>query len=159
MLEEYSSIINTFITAFASIAIAIIGVFDIRKAKKDEADKKLREENEKLQEEKRKREKEEQLEETRELKRMLAELTNEVTQLREDYDMSKIEKQLNKLHFLNEFNLEFIQSLSSVVLIMGDTISASSIVDDDTRNTLRQELSRHKKSEQEITQKLVKIIA
>ena len=154
-----ADVLNTCITALASIAVAVIGFIQMRESKKNEADRALRAQNEQLQEEKRQHEKEEQDEQMREMKEMITALTEEVKELRQDYDISNIEKQLNTLHFLNEFNFEYIQSLSSVVINMGDALSSSSTIDDGARGTLRDEITRHKKMEKEITQKLIKIVA
>ena len=156
---DFAGIINTCISAFAAIAVSIIGVIQVKETKKNAADKKLREENEQLLQEKLQKEKEEQLEEMREMKQMLEKLTNEVSELRKEYDIANIEKQLAQLHFLNEFKIEFIQSLSSVVLIMGDTLATSSTIDDDERDRLRSKVAEHTSKERELTKKLVKIIA
>lgn len=154
-----NEIIVACISAFATIAVAILGFIQLRESKKNEADRELRAQNEQLQEEARKREKEEQNEQMQEMRNAIEALTTEVKELRQDYDISNIEKQLNTLHFLNEFNFEYIQSLSNVVLNMGDALSSSSTIDDSVRGTLKNEISKHKTLEKEITQKLVKIVA
>ena len=156
---DISGIISTVVSALAAVAVAIIGAVQMKETKKNEADKKLREENEQLLQEKLQKEKEEQLEEMREMKQMLETLTSEVSELRKEYDIANIEKSLTQLHFLNEFNLEFIQSLSSVVTIMGDTLASSSTINNEDRDRLRREIVKHTGNERELAQKLVKIIA
>ena len=108
-----TDIIVACVSAATTIAVAIIGFIQVRESKKNEADRELRAQNEQLQEEARQHEKEEQNAQLQEMKEAISDLTEQVKELRQEYDISNIEKQLNTLHFLNEFNFEYIQSLSN----------------------------------------------
>ena len=112
-----------------------------------------------MQKEQEAREKKENDDKLKKMEDNMEKIIEELSELRKDVDIQKIEKQLNQLHFLNEFNFEYVQSLSSVVLTMGDTLSASSILDDESKHRLQEEVATHRSKEAEITKKLYKVIA
>lgn len=159
MGESYANIFYLVMTAISPIAVAILGVCQTRREKRNVTYRQYREENEQLhlkEEEKYKKAQEEKLQA---MEKSMEKLCEELNALRKEVDIQKVEKQLNQLHILNEFNFEYIQSLSSVVLVMGETISSSSLLDDASKQRLQTEVANHKNKEAGITNKLYKVIA
>lgn len=159
MGENYVNIFYTIMSAITPIAVAILGIYQTRQEKRNRTYREYREENEQLrikEEEAYKRAQEEKL---HTMEQSMERVCKELNELRKDVDMQKVEKQLNQLHILNEFNFEYIQSLSSVVLVMGETISSSSMLDASAKQRLQIEVENHKKKEAGITNKLYKVIA
>ena len=153
-----ADIFATIMTAITPLLIAILGYFQVKKEKEDKKYRELREETEKLQKEKENAERDEHNTKLENMQKNMDHLVTEVAELRKDVDIQKIEKQLNQLHSLNEFNFEYIQSLSSVVLIMGDTMADMPGLDADSKTRLRREIDAHQKKEGTIVSQLYKVL-
>lgn len=159
MGESYVNIFYLIMSAISPIAVAILGVYQTRKEKRDNSYREYREENERFRLEEEEKYKKAQEEKLQDLEKALEKMCEEINTLRKEIDIQKVEKQLNQLHILNEFNFEYIQSLSSVVLVMGETISSSTLLDDTAKQRLQIEVANHKNKEAGITNKLYKVIA
>lgn len=159
MGENYANIFYLIMSAISPIAVALLGFYQTRKEKRDKSYREYREENERLRMKEEEKYKQTQEERLQAMENSMEKLCQELNELRKDVDIQKVEKQLNQLHILNEFNFEYIQSLSSVVLVMGETISSSDLLDEPAKQRLQTEVMNHKHKEAGITNKLYKVIA
>jgi hypothetical protein len=155
---EFAEIFSTVMTAITPITVAIIGYFQVKKNNDDKKYRALRDQNEKLQKDQEKAERDKQTAKIENMQKNMDHIVTEVAELRKDVDIQKIEKQLNQLHSLNEFNFEYIQSLSSVVLIMGDSLASMPGLDSDAKTRLKREIDAHTKKEGAIVNQLYKIL-
>ena len=161
MIDDPSKIADVFYTimsAITPIAVAILGYLQNKKIKNDDAYRKLREEKEQLEKQQKKEIDERNNKKLNTLESSIVELTNDVKDLRDDVDVQRIEQQLTQLHTLNEFNFEYIQSLNSIVLVMGETISSLDMLDNKAKMRLQHEVDEHKRKEVEMASNLRKLI-
>lgn len=157
-ISEVAQIFSMVVTAITPIAIAVIEVKNAKRAKSDKAYRELREQNEQLQKAEDKREREETNAKFNNITETVNKLLTDVEELREEVDIQKIERQLEQMHKLNEFNFEYIQSLSSVVLVMGDTLATSNLLTEDSKEKIQKEITFHRNKEADITRNLYKVI-
>ena len=155
---DIANIFYLIMSAITPIAVAVLGYLQNKKLKNDAAYRKLREEKEQLEQQQKKEVDERNNKKLNTLETSIFKLTNDVKDLKEDVDIQRIEQQLTQLHTLSEFNFEYIQSLSSIVLVMGETISSSDMLDNESKTRLQHEVDAHKKKEIEMASDLHKLI-
>lgn len=86
----------------------------------------------------------------------ISSLTKTVNTLEGKVDkIGAIDKQLERLVDMSNANLEFCQSLSSVISSIGNALDSSEVI---PSGALREELNAHKKRERELLQKVFKIV-
>lgn len=73
-------------------------------------------------------------------------------------EVQDIKKQLRNLHIMESENFIYIQSLSNVVVNVGETLNESVLIDDDAKEILENCITEHKKQESDIHTKLYKLI-
>ena len=151
-------IFTIILPALSPIICAILAFMQNRKTKMDERYRNERKEYEALLEQERKREEEEQANRLQEIELSISNLNTQVKDLRKDVDIQKVERQLDQLHVMNSLNFEYVQSLSDVVITIGNAIISSDLVDDTVKKSLSREVETHKNKENSITQELIKII-
>lgn len=143
-------------TTFSTIVVAAIGVYQKKIEKKNDDYQKLREENEQLTNEERKRNAQKEEERFLRLEKSVERLSTDVSELKKSINLDNISKQLTQLHSLNELNFEYVQSLSSVVTNVAESLVSSHSLNEDTKEKLMAETDKHKKIEDDITKRLYK---
>jgi len=157
-LKAFMELFSTFAAAITPVTVALIGYWQVKKDRTDKEYRELREQNEALQQAEAKRERDENDLKLKTMQDDIAQLIDQVTELRQEFDIQKIEKHLNNLNTLNEFNFEYIQNISGLVCTMGDVLASSDTIDDESREQLKKEIHTHKNKENEIVKKLYKVI-
>ena len=157
-MENLVSLVNILMTAFTTIIVAVIGAYQKKKSKETSEYRKLKEENERLQQEKENAWRNDQDIRLKRIENSISTLTGEVTNLKDGKHFEAIESQLSQIHTLNQVNFEYMQSISSVVTLVGDAVAESDIINDHDKQKLDKELNDHKDKEEDITKKLYKII-
>ena len=157
MMDAIISIISIVMTAFTTIVVALIGYQQSKQEKNNARYRELVKQNELLKQE----EEEKKLKETEErfdrLEKSVAKLTENVEMIHKECKLQDISKQLTTLHTLNEFNFEYVQSLSGVVTTIGESLMHSTTIEDKTKDSLEQKINLHKTTEEDINKKLYKI--
>ena len=86
----------------------------------------------------------------------IASLTKTVNTLEDKVDkIGAIDKQLERIVDMSNADLEFCQSLSSVISSIGNALDSSEVI---PSGALREDLKAHKKREQELLNKVFKIV-
>lgn len=157
-MENLVSLVNILMTAFTTITVAVIGAYQKKKSKETSEYRKLKEENERLQQEKENAWRNDHDTRLKRIENSISTLTGEVTNLKDGKHFEMIESQLSQIHTLNQVNFEYMQSISNVVMLVGDAVAESNIINDHDKRKLDKELNEHKDKEEDITKKLYKII-
>ena len=155
--DNIISLISILMTAFTSICVAWLGVRHSRKEKQEESYRELQAENDRMQKEKQEEEKETYIERLHSIETSVSDLSEDISDMSHALDMEDIHKQLLNLHELNKINFEYIQSLSNVVVTIGETIDVIALNPDD-KEKLQEEIHTHKSKEEKINAKLYSII-
>ena len=157
-MHEFADIFSIVITAITPITVAILGYLQNKKIKNDEAYRKLRDEKEELEAKQKKENEEKNAKKLNTMEESIGNLAKDVETLREEVEIEKIKNQLNHLHMLNEFNFEYIQSLSKVVITMGETISSSELIDNDAKLRLQSAVDTHNNIDSKLRKDMYKIL-
>lgn len=156
-METFISIFGIVMSAFTSIVVAALGLYQTKKTKETAEYRKLKDEKEDLIREKEEESRQKLNTRLDNLEQSVTSLTKEVNTLSNGVDMKKIENQLSQLHILNEVNFEYVQSLSGVVSTIGESLSSSPILSEDDKANMENKIDAHKTKESDITSKLYKI--
>jgi len=130
----------------------ILAIFTYKSTKREKEDKKYRVLKEKLdaEREKRKKENDEELNKTiNDMKTSIDSVKSSV----EEINIKEVEKQLNDLVQLNGINLEYSQSLSTVVVKMADYVRGSQL-DQNAKDDIAKAIEAHQNKEKDITKKI-----
>lgn len=156
--DNIISLISIVMTAITSIGVAWLGMIHNRKEKKDSEYRELQATNEQLKQEKNEIEKKQHAERLEKIESSLESLSKDVSSITEALDLNTVEKQLSNLHILTQTNFKYIQSLSNVVITIGEVVDDLESVDDSNRNKLRIQIEDHRKTEDEVNNQLYSII-
>ena len=145
------SIMSIIFTSFTTIMVAVIGYKQNKRLKETEEYRKLQNENNRLIAEK---------EEARlvSIESKISDASDNITKLKNDININDIRSQLEKIHVLNQSNFEFSQSISTVIVLLGEYMVRSDSISEFDKKRLTSEIEDHKKKEDDITSKLVKIV-
>lgn len=161
---DWTTIITCIMSSITTIAVAFIGIYQKKKAKETEEYRRLKEE---LYIEKQKQiEQEKEKEEQRlvSLENSIKSVKDDVKSLKDDMkqltqtNMVHIKDQLSRLHTLQSSNMAYIESLSNVVLGIGEILDDSDTVNESDKKKMTQSINAHKKTETELHNKLYNII-
>lgn len=161
---DWTTVITCVMSSITAIVVAAIGLYQKKKAEETVEYRRLREELEK--------EKQKQLEqEKKEEEQRLTSLENSVNSMKDDVkslkdDMQELTKtnivhineQLNHLHVLQSSNMTYIESLSNVVLGIGEILDDSDTVSESDKKKMTHSIDTHKRTEAELHNKLYNII-
>ena len=157
-MDVIQVVFTIILPAISPIIFAVLAFLQNRKIKADERYRNERKKTESLREKERKREEEAQASRLKEIEESISKLNHEVKDLRSDIDIQKVERQLDQLHVMNSLNFEYVQSLSDVVITIGDAMASSTLIDDSVKKKLAREVGSHKNKENTVMQELIKII-
>lgn len=157
-IKDIMELFSTFAAAITPITVALIGYWQVKKDKADKEYRELREQNEQLQLAEAKREREENDAKFKALQDDVTNISDQLSELRQEFDIQRIERHLNNLNTLNEFNFEYIQNISGLVCSVGDVLASSDTLDGELREQLKREIHSHKNKENDIVKKLYKVI-
>ena len=154
---DWTTVITCVMSSITAIVVAAIGLYQKKKAEETVEYRRLREELEK--------EKQKQLEqEKKEEEQRLTSLENSVNSMKDDMqELTKtnivhINEQLNHLHVLQSSNMTYIESLSNVVLGIGEILDDSDTVSVNDKKKMAHSIDTHKRTEAELHNKLYNII-
>lgn len=153
-----STIFDYFMSFISIMTPLVLGYLTYRSSKQEKKSKEymeLMEKNKILEKQQAEREKNETLEQIKELTESIESLKTEVENLKKDIDIKALSIQLSKLQHLNEFNFEYIQSLSNVVTTLSEESLEANNIDG---SRLRTVVNDHKKTETKIMQDIYKIL-
>lgn len=154
-MEEVISIIEKVLVAVTPIIVAYLTYRTNKKSKEDKEYRELREKYEeeiRVNQEKKRQERDEELD--KKFSGLKEDLNKVQTELKE-FDTKAITKQLDDLVEISEINLEYSQSLSKVVVTIGEAIRDSDIIEScDISDAIRE----HQDNERKITNKLYKVL-
>ena len=128
-MEEVISIIEKVLVAVTPIIVAYLTYRTNKKSKEDKEYRELREKYEeeiRVNQEKKRQERDEELD--KKFSGLKENLNKVQTELKE-FDTKAITKQLDDLVEISEINLEYSQSLSKVVVTIGEAIRDSDIIE------------------------------
>ena len=115
----------------------------------------LRQKYEKELEEKREAAEKAQQEAIKQMQQDLKDLRREMNDWKKSINMGEVDDKLDAVLTVSKLNFQYSQSLSSVILAIGDVVETSQVGDVDT---IKEEMKRHKKEEMNISSSLLKII-
>lgn len=156
-MDAFVSIFGIVMTTISTIAVAIIGCYQKKIDKRNEAYLKLRDEHDALLQKERTMKEEESEHRLQSIEQSVSQLTKEVSDLKESTNLDKISSQLTNLHSLNEVNFEYIRSLSGVVTTIAESLSSSNTLSKESKEEMDDKVDNHKSKEDEIVKKLYKI--
>lgn len=145
----------SFISVITPLAVGYLSYRSSKQEKKSKEYMELMEKNKTLEKKESEREKRETLNQIKALTESVESLKTEVEDLKKEIDLKTLSMQLNKLQHLNEFNFEFIQSLSTVVTTLSEESMEAENIDG---SRLRSVVNEHKKTETKIMQDIYKIM-
>lgn len=154
-VSEGVNLFSNIMTAIATLTPIFLGVLAHRLNKKERADKKyqkLREEVEKEREDKARQQEQERVTQMEKLQNDVDGLRKEVKEVSERIDMENLNKTLDKLILMSSINMEFSQSVSQLVVAIGEGINNQSELIDNSR--LNAAIQLHKQTERDLTQKM-----
>lgn len=161
---DWTTAFTCIMSSLTTIVVAAIGLYQKKKAKETTEYRRLREE---LEQEKQKQlDQERKKEEQRlaSLEESVNSMKDDVKSLKDDMqiltktNMVHINEQLSHLHVLQSSNMEYIESLSNVVLGIGEILDDSETVSDNDKKKLLHSMDTHKHTQSELHNKLYKII-
>lgn len=161
---DWTTLFTCVMTSITTIVVAALGLYQSKKTKETEKYRKLREQ---LDEEKHKeleKEKEEEEKRFQALEESMNSIKKDVRNLKEDMqvisknNLQNIADQLSRLHTLQVGNLTCIESLSNVVLVIGETLDDSSMVESSDKDRLAKSIEHHHEVEERVRKDLYNII-
>ena len=162
---DWTTIVTCILTSITTISVAALGLYQTRKSKETEDYRKLRDSLEKERQEKLKEEKEREEERLDAIEKSLKEMRTDVESLKDDMDTLKttnitgIKTQLEHLHLIQTSNFSYIESLSNVVVQIGESLDSSNAIDDNNKKSMTEQITNHKAIESRIHQQLLQVIA
>lgn len=159
-----TTIITAIMSSITTIVVAMLGVFQARRAKETSEYKKLQDELNAEREKQRKIKEEEDEMRWVNIEKSVEKIQHNVEQLEKDLgnltdnSLSDIAEQLSHLHLLQTDNFGYIQSLSNVVLTIGETLNDSDVLDDESKSKMMKSISTHRDNEEKLHKKLYTII-
>lgn len=157
-MEYLVSILSIVISSFTTIIVAIIGVNQNKRAKASEEFRELTLENERIRKEREAEIKEEEELRLKSIESTIKDLRQDIKDVRKSFDIDELNTQLEHLHTLNTINFEYIQSLSNVVVSVGECISCSGVMNDEAVTKMESEIEKHKNKEDNINKRLLTLI-
>lgn len=161
---DWTTILNSVITSVVGLFVAYLGYKQNVKTKEDEEYRKLKDQLEAEREEREQEEKLEQEERLKSIEAKIGTMSDNVNNLADtietlrDKNIPKIVEQISHLHTMESKNFDYIQSLSNVVVDIAETMTESYAIDDEAKSKIKNTISSHKKSEQDIHTQLIKLI-
>ena len=162
---DWTTVFTCVMTSVTTIAIAVLGFFQTKRSKETEKYRKLKDQ---LEAERQKKVDEEKMKEEKRLQALEAsvnDMKTEVQALKEDMlgltskNLANIQQQLAHLHVLQTGNMTYIESLSNVVLAIGETIDDSPSITASDKAKLSDMIKDHRKVASETRSGLYNIIA
>ena len=152
----FFEIVERTVTLLMPIILAYIGVRQTKASKKIEDFTATQKELAEAKAEIEKRDKEE-------LEKHFTEIRNSISNMQQQFErmdktvenLSNLQRQLSGLIELSSANMELCQSLSNVVSSIGDALDSTETINS---TDLKKHLNAHHKKEQEITNRIVKIV-
>lgn len=157
-MEYFVSILSIVISSLTTIIVAVIGVNQNKRAKESEEFRNLTLENERIRKEREKEIKEEEEERLKSIEDMIGNLRQDIKGIRQGLNIEALNNQLDHLHTLNTINFEYIQSLSNVVVTVGECISSSEVLNETGTTKMESEIDKHKQKEDDINKQLLQLI-
>lgn len=157
-MEYFVSILSIVISSLTTIIVAVIGVNQNKRAKESEEFRNLTLENERIRKEREKEIKEEEELRLKGIENMIGNLRQDIKDIRKGLNIDELNTQLDHLHTLNTINFEYIQSLSNVVVTVGECISSSEALNETGTAKMESEIDKHKKKEDDINKQLLQLI-
>lgn len=154
--ENFLTFFSIIVSAMTSIVVAIIGVYQTKKAKESDNYRKLLDENQKLRDEQEAKKQKENEERLLRIESCIERVSEDLEEVKKKVDTKHVESQLRQLHTLNEANFEYNQSISNTVITIGEVLSNLDIVDDITEDRLSKDLRAHRAQEDRIVNKILK---
>lgn len=152
MLEN----LNLIITCLSPIIVAYFGYISTKQQKQTKEFIDLQTKFNSLNEQNKKKEAESQKKAIEGIQQSITELQTQMNELKTTVDTKKINEQLKDIIEMSHINFEYSQSLSQVICAIGDCIDNSQI-DGTAAADFKKELDRHKNTEREIMNRIVKI--
>jgi len=161
---DWTTLFTCVTSSLTTIVVAALGLYQSKKTKEAEEYRKLRE---KLDEKKHKeltKEKEEEEKRFQELEASVNAMQKDVRDLKDGMkiltttNLQNIADQLSRLHTLQVGNLTCVESLSNVVLVIGETLDGSSVVNNSDKDRLSKSIERHHEVEEKVRKDLYNII-
>lgn len=161
---DWSALLTCLLSSITTIIVAALGLSQSKKTKESEKYRKLREQIETQEKEAAEKKEQENIERLETIEKSISGMKSDIDELKinvrnlTNTDLTQIENQLSNLHTLQADNFSYIQSLSNVVLTMGESLNASDAIDVKDKDKMKEMIDRHRAAEQEISKKLYKII-
>lgn len=152
MLEN----LNLIITCLSPIIVAYFGYISTKQQKQTKEFIDLQTKFNNLNEQNKKKEAESQKKAIEGIQESITELQKQMNDLKSTVDTKRINAQLKDIIEMSHINFEYSQSLSQVICAIGDCIDNSQI-DGTAAADFKKELDRHKNTEREIMNRIVKI--
>lgn len=144
-----------FIPLTTPFLLALITFLNKRRESKILADQKYKEKYHKELEEKRLEDEKQRDDTITDIKNEVATLGKQMAILEESVNMGDINRTLNKLVDINAVNMEYSQSLSKVVITIGESLRKS---ENPESENIAKAISEHLQTERELTNKIYKSI-
>ena len=156
--SDYADIFYNVLSTITPILVAIIGVIQNRTIKNEKEYRKLREEKELLEQQQKEELERKHDERLLNLETSISKVNEEVVFLKERMNIQKLEHQLSNLYILNEFNFEYVRSISNIVVMVGETLISTNILDEKSKDRLQDEVNNHKEKEHKLANELYKVL-
>ena len=162
---DWTTVFTCVMTSATTFAIAVLGFLQTKRSKETERYRKLKDQIEAERQKKIDEEKLKEKERLQALETSVNDMKIEVQALKEDMmeltskNLTNIQQQLSHLHILQTGNMTYIESLSKVVLAIGETIYDSPSITASDKVKLSEMIKDHRKVESETRNSLYNIIA
>ena len=156
--SDYADIFYNVLSTITPILVAIIGVIQNRTIKNEKEYRKLREEKELLEQQQKEELERKHDERLLNLETSISKVNEDVVFLKERMNIQKLEHQLSNLYILNEFNFEYVRSISNIVVMVGETLISTNILDEKSKDRLQDEVNNHKEKEHKLANELYKVL-
>lgn len=161
---DWTTLITCIMTSLTTISVAVLGLAQSKRAKETAEYKKLREQLESERQQKQESKEQEDAKRLEAIEKSLREMKSDVEGLKSDMhiltnsELANIMQQLSHLHTFQADNFAYMQSLSNVVLAIGESLNESDAVDKEDKEKMNNTIESHRKIEQAIYKKLYSII-
>lgn len=158
MMEESANTFSIIVTAITPIVLGILTLFQVKREKRTKEFHQMQKELEDSRAEREQKKEKEHEERLQRMETSINGVTETVKELQESLDIGQMETQLERLHVMTELNFSYIQSLSNTVIVIGDALASSDVMDKDSSDKLDQALTANRQMEEEISKNLLKIL-
>lgn len=161
---DWTTIFTCIMSSITTIAVAVLGLSQSKQAKQTAEYKKLSDQLEAEKQAKLEAKAQEDAKRLESIEKSLKDMKSDVEGLKSDMsrltsdDLKRISDQLSHLHTFQTDNFEYMQSLSNVVLTIGEALNDADGIRVTDKEKIAKNIEEHKKVENKIHTRLYSII-